>query len=246
NYDQNMSGFIAGMDRTGELNNGDLMIGALGGYITSNTDFKKTDTKTSISGGTAGIYATYLNGGLFVDGVFKADFVDVNHNTGFGTADSRGKTSAITMGGILDTGYRFQGENYAYVEPLATIAYSSTDVDDMKLLGNTVSFADGDNLLGRLGLRAGTSVATGNGSYVEPFVVANVWNQFDGDNAATLSSAGAGDVKVKDDTSGASYQVGGGIELRNTNGFSAFLKGHYQWGNGLEGGSGRGGVRVNW
>ena len=248
NYDQNIYGFLAGVDRSISAGaNGEVVLGLLGGYLGSDMDFKSTSSQTNMSGGTAGAYATYLNGGLFVDSLFKADFVNVDHSTNYGGPHSKASTDAVTLGGVVDTGYRVQpaGQN-AYVEPLATLAYSSSNLDNMKLLGNTVAFGDGNNFIGRLGLRIGTTFAAGNGTFIEPFFTASIWNQFDGDNSAKLSSPGASAVKVTDDTGGVSYQVGGGFEVRALNGWSAFAKGDYQWGDGAEGGSGHGGIRLNW
>jgi outer membrane autotransporter protein len=141
------------------------MAGVMGGYLTSNVDFKHSATGADFESGMIGGYLTYLRGGWFVDGKVVANLGDVDYSGGHAVRDNANVTS---IGGVLDTGYR---RNYGttFIEPGATLAYVNTDIDDLSIYGTSVNFSSGESLRGRLGLRVGTTIQNEKAKY-EPFV----------------------------------------------------------------------------
>ena len=104
----NVEDFQSGIDfgKRDLLSEGDILVfGLLGGWEHADVDFNTLNRQFNMSGVQAGAYATYLKGGLFVDTLFKADFL--NHEqkvTGF--PDSLDATS---FGVRTDAGYHFGG-----------------------------------------------------------------------------------------------------------------------------------------
>ena len=113
------------------------MFGILGGFIASGLDYDKLSAKFDYRGGEVGGYATYLNGGLFVDTLLKADFVEFDPN---GTVGFPGSLNSTAWGVRTDAGYRFGSfQRGFFFEPLATIAFNWVDIDDFAAGGTKVT-----------------------------------------------------------------------------------------------------------
>ncbi|WP_424956541.1 autotransporter domain-containing protein [Hyphomicrobium sp. 1Nfss2.1] len=240
-------GIVGGYDFGHETANGAWMIGAMGGYVASSLDFDGSTTDVDYRTGLVGAYATWIEGGLFIDGKVMANIGKYEYsnytNTGLSTQD---KQDVLSVGGVIDTGYRM---NYAggFIEPGATVSYVNAELDNATIYGTTVNFEDGNSLRGRLGLRVGTSFVSG-GHKVEPFIGASAWHEFEADNKATLSSGGY-DLTAADDAGGTFGEVTGGLNVFSlgADGVSGFVKGNAQFGeDNLRGYAGSAGLRVNW
>lgn len=247
NSRQDGYGIVGGYDVGHETSSGAWMIGAMGGYVASNLDFDNSTTDVDYRTGLVGAYATWIEGGWFVDGkvlanIGKYEYANATNN-GLSTHD---KQNVLSVGGVVDTGYRM---TYAsgFIEPGATLAYVNSDLDDATIYGTAVHFEDGSSLRGRLGVRVGTTYVSG-GHKLEPFIGASAWHEFDADNKISLSSGGY-DLTANDDASGTFGEVTGGLNIFSlgSDGISGFVKGNAQFGeDNLRGYSGNAGVRVNW
>ena len=220
-----------------------LVFGILGGVVGASLDYDPLARQFDFTGGEIGAYATYLNGGLFVDTLVKVDFLEIETQTlGFpNTID------ATTWGVRTDAGYRFGGfGGGAYIEPLATIAVAWSDLDGFTNGGNKVSFDDEANVRGRVGLRVGTSNQMWSGVTMEPFVIGSLWGTLSGDNTATLVSSGKS-FSFTDEPPDAWGQISTGINFFNPSAnTSVFAKFDVNFGDDLTGVAGRAGMRVKW
>ena len=96
-------------------------------------------------GGTVGASVTYLRDGFFVDGLAKADILNLQLNTllgGLNGATSGPSVGLNTVGGIGELGYRF-GFGSAFFEPIGTLIYSQTHIDGINALsqwGTNIDF----------------------------------------------------------------------------------------------------------
>jgi outer membrane autotransporter protein len=246
NRDQRVGDVQAGIDfGTREvLGTGDAVIfGVLGGFVVSELDYDQLAQSFDLKGGQVGAYVTYLNGGLFVDTLFKADFVDLDPKNTVGFA---GSLDAQNFGVRVDSGYRFGGFGPGmFVEPLATIGVVDSEIDNFTQGGNRVSFDDGTSVRGRLGLRLGTNFKTAQMT-VEPFVIGSVWHEFEDENRAALMSSGTlfNLADRFEDTWG---EVSAGINLFNiSGGTSGFGKIDVAFGDDVDGIGGQIGVRYKW
>jgi outer membrane autotransporter protein len=225
---------------------GDILVfGALGGFVHGDLDYKNILRQFDLSGGQVGGYATYLNGGLFVDTLLNVHFLEIDAN---GTRGFPSSLDATTLGLRTDAGYRFGSfTGGAFIEPLATIAVTWADIDGFSLGGNTVSFDDDANVRGRLGLRAGTSMQAWTGVVMEPFVIASVWGNLGGDtNSATLISTGT-TFPLQDELDDVWGEVSAGVNFFNfATGTTVFGKVDVAFGDDLSGVGGKAGMRVAW
>jgi hypothetical protein len=207
--DQKIGGLVGGADVVISTDEGlNVLLGVTGSYLASSTDYR-SGSKTQIAGTGIGAYATVLKDGFFMDAIGRVQFLGINHTTAAPWSETV-NPDAKAYSVVLDAGYR--GELGAVtVEPMATLAYNRVIIDSFNLLGNTVSYADQDSLRGRLGVRV-SSNATGEGTVFKPFLEANVWSQFMGNNSATISG-GAVDLTLHDNTAGLSGEVKGGFDV---------------------------------
>jgi len=222
-----------------------LIFGVLGGAIFAELDYNALARRFEVDGGEVGAYATYLNGGLYVDNLLKVNFVEFDPSAGSGLP---GSLDSTTWGFRTDGGYRFgtvgQG---VFIEPQATIAVAWSEIDNFTLAGNRVSFSDETDVRGRLGLRAGISRTLSNGALVEPFVIGSVWGDFSDDNSAAVTSLGTPFGPFTDDGDDVWGVLSAGINgFAQSGRISGFGKVDVIVGDETDGVSAKGGVRYNW
>ena len=220
-----------------------LVFGVLGGFVHGNLDYDAIVRSFNFNGGQVGAYATYLNGGLFVDTLLNVHLYELSTATrGFPSS-----LNANTVGLRTDTGYRFGSfTGGAFVEPLATIEVMWADIDGFSLGGNTVSFNDEANVRGRLGLRAGTTMTAWEGTLMEPFVIGSLWSNLSDNNAATLVSNGT-TFRFNDELEDVWGEISAGVNFFNLSQTTAvFAKLDVTLGDDVSGVGGKAGMRVNW
>lgn len=247
-FRQRHVGIMAGVDGAldGASANEAWLFGLMGGYATSDLDFRESGTEASYRQASVGAYLTYLNGGFFSDLAVKGDFGKMKYSFDDGNFTDQADTKYRSLGVILDTGYRFENGNGWFLEPKATLAYVHTSFDAMDVLGTNVEIENAESLRGRLGARLGGSFVQG-GTIVEPYVELSAWHEFQGDNRAILTSNGY-NIPVNYDSGGVYGEGVVGASLLNAdNGWSVFSKGAVQFGEkGLQGYSGNIGLRKSW
>ena len=244
--DLSVMNFETGIDMGQEdvLASGDMLVfGLLGGAVLASLDYNNVARHFDIEGGEVGAYATYLRGGLFVDSLLKAHFLDIETATrGF-----PGSIDSTTWGIRTDAGYRFGSFSRGpFVEPLATIAFSQNELDDFTIDGNYVDFDNETNVRGRLGLRVGTSSEAWEGTLFEPFLIASLWGNLSGEHNVSLTSSGRTFefVDEPDDVWGV---LSGGVNFFNPGAQTAlFAKADVTVGEETDGISVKGGMRYNW
>ena len=220
-----------------------LVFGVLGGFVHGNLDYDAIVRSFNFNGGQVGAYATYLNGGLFVDTLLNVHLYELSTATrGFPSS-----LNANTVGLRTDTGYRFGSfTGGAFLEPLATIEVMWADIDGFSLGGNTVSFNDEANVRGRLGLRAGTTMNAWEGTLMEPFVIGSLWSNLSDNNAATLVSNGT-TFRFNDELEDVWGEISAGVNFFNLSQTTAvFAKLDVTLGDDVSGVGGKAGMRVNW
>jgi autotransporter-like protein/autochaperone domain-containing protein len=220
-----------------------LVFGLLGGFVHGDLDYDALVRNFDFDGGQVGAYATYLNGGLFVDTLLNAHLYSLETETlGFPSS-----LDANTIGLRTDTGYRFGSfSGGPFIEPLATLEVMWADIDGFSLGGNTVTFDDDANVRGRLGLRAGTTMQAWEGTLMEPFVIGSLWGNLTDDNQATLVSTGR-TFRFEDQLEDVWGEVSAGVNFFNFSQTTAvFAKVDVSFGDDLTGVGGKAGMRVNW
>jgi hypothetical protein len=199
-YRQTTEGVLAGVDfGRAELTSpfDSIVFSVMGGYITSflNFDSPNTlvapDTTTSFkyTGGTVGGSVTYMYGGFFIDALIKGDFLNMDIAgipgafCAVGAFECSQGVNVRTWGTVDNIGYRFQLGRY-FIEPLATLMWTRTRIDNLFLPGagvvaqwNTASRVD----LGG-GARVGGIMMDNRTNYVEVSFTGRVWDRVSSDN----------------------------------------------------------------
>jgi outer membrane autotransporter protein len=244
-YNQDVYGVLGGADfgREAVLSPGDVAVfGIMGGYVTSDLDFKAFPAKFRYEGGTVGFSSTYIRGGFFIDSLTKADFLDIDLS--FPGADSV-STSALTFGSMTNVGYRFDGA-LGFIEPLATFAYARTSFDQFGFGGVTVAIPDAESIRGGLGLRVGTAFLDTASYRVEGSVLGRVWHEFSADNVATLVTPGLPFTSA-DSFNGTFGEVKGGVDLFSKgSGLSGFVNTGVKFNEDATTITAKGGIRFQW
>jgi outer membrane autotransporter protein len=242
---QRTGAFLGGVDMGVEgVAGGDLLFGVMGGYVTSKLDFDATDDSWQYKGGTVGAYATYLSGGFYLDGLVKADFLDVDINDSQGAIGDSANTNATNIGVRLDTGYRVS-MGWGFIEPQASLEWVHTNMDSVSLFGGNIDFENGSSGRGRIGVRVGTDMQM-NGMTVSPDLTLSVWNHFGSDNAVNIDFPGSAFSATDSAGNGTFGEVAVGVNVASANNWSGVVRGSVRFGDDYSAGSVSASLRYGW
>jgi hypothetical protein len=230
------------------------VVGVQGGYVDANERFRQGGTRLNLTGGVVGVYATYIQGGLFVDGIINGNILTGNWNLpGLGsnavipgitpwTANSH----VNTWGGQLEAGYSIPIGASSFVEPLGSIAYGRTTTGSLALPGGAVqAVADSDSLRGSLGGRIGTT-ASFQYYKVKVALEGRVWDEFDGKTNTALLNTGSIFYNAND-INGVYGEIKGEANLFAVgNNLSAFVNSGIKWKSRYQDTSVTLGLRYQW
>jgi len=210
----------------------------------SNVDFSAVPTSAEYQGVMLGLYATYLTKeGFFLDGQFKANLMDVDMvipTLGFVQSD----INVENYGFSLDAGYRVGG--HLFVEPLATLMYVDTQIDDLAIAGSTVTFDGGSSFRGSLGLRMGGKTNEVDSQFIELSVISRVWDEFSNDNDVTITTGGSS-LTLSEKELEMFGEVGGSLNVIDlATGWSGFLNGGLKFNDAYSSANVTGGIRFQW
>jgi autotransporter-associated beta strand protein len=248
-YDLNTGGFFGGLDltRSGLLGKDDTLVAGIGGgYVTSQQRFKGSATEADYSGGAFDLSATWLDRGFFVDAAFKADLLGLTLAAPAvaPVGASNLTTHADSYGVIADAGYRW-GAGRVFVEPIATLAYVTSNLGSGSLAGDQVGFGNNDIFRGRLGLSAGTTLWSTDDYQLTGSLNGSWWAKLSGGSSATIDSGPGAPLLTLSDQQVSDYGEFGvtlnAVGLKH--GWSGFVSGSYRFASGYNGAELRGGLR---
>lgn len=198
-----------------------LRAGVFGGYVGSNLDFDSYGAAADYSGGVIGAYAAFTSGGFYADAEVKADLLNVTYTAPISPGFE--VSGASTSVGILaNTGYRMELGDSAFFEPIASVAFVSTQLDGFDAGGASVEFSNGTSLQGGIGARAGVTLGTPGDTTTEVSVMGKIWNEFEDANQITISD-GINSTTFSDGISGVFGELSGTATVYSADrSFSAF------------------------
>lgn len=218
---------------------GGLTYGLTGGYLASGLRFTGTEDRTDYDAFNLGAYAQGQWGNYFVNALAKYDMFGarIDSVTGGFTEKLDGKAYGLQ----LEAGARFGTANL-FFEPVASLAYSRTDLDTLAALGATVDFANADSLRGKVGARVGgtATLPSGIATY---YLGAHLVNEFQGEGGARLDTGSLTSSLVNDPV-GPYGQLQLGATLTAGNGLTSFVEGTASAGSGYQNYGGRLGLRL--
>jgi trimeric autotransporter adhesin len=236
-YDQDFYGFQLGGDVQRSMGSATVVFGLTGGVSRSEQVFASGNS-IDLEGGNIGVYAGMSAGGFFLNALAKADRFKA---TVFSeTAFFRDEFDGTSYGAKGEVGYHLNVGNF-FIEPVATLAYVDSDLDDLAVPGGVFTFDDGKSLRGEAGVRMGGDFGFGS-SRIQPFVGVFAVEEFEGENTALFTSGGTafGLQDLETDTYG---KVSLGMNLLGQNGVNLFVRGDAAFSGEATGGSVRIGAR---
>jgi outer membrane autotransporter protein len=223
------------------------------------TPFDSTSQSPFVGG-----YVAATKGNFFFDALIRYDNHDLSLNSpGASVFDQ--KLDAHGFSASTSAGYNYNvPDSKWFIEPSAGLIWSRTTVGTFNAgnagfgpgvqgFSGTVKIDDIDSLIGRLGLRFGTTVESGNIVY-QPFAAVSIWHDFGTqitgnyqscrDCLFVNSSPAAATASLTSTNVGTfgQYSLGVSGQIPNT-GWLGFLRLDYRNGDRLESWSGTGGIR---
>ncbi|HTX51516.1 MAG TPA: autotransporter outer membrane beta-barrel domain-containing protein, partial [Caulobacteraceae bacterium] len=194
-----------------------------------------------------GGYATYLSGGLFVDGVINANFLNLSDDLPeLGAPPVTAGTHGTSWGGQVEAGYQMPIGASAFWEPVGSLSYVDTTFGSLLVPGGLDQMGGDTSFRGSLGARIGL---TQDFQYykVKFALTGRIWDEFENNPSSTLIVAGGPDFLNNDDLKGVFGEVSGQANLfTTTSGLSAFLTGGIKFKTDYEEGTVTIGARYQW
>ncbi|GJD45617.1 hypothetical protein AFCDBAGC_3491 [Methylobacterium cerastii] len=232
-----------------------LHMGVTGGEIYANgRELLSSQATGAFSVPFVGAYAAVTSGAFTSDIAYRHDFYNARINdTASGVMQQRLSIGSDTVAG--SAGYRidlpglFGGDRAYFLEPSGSMSYTQTRIGVLGVTGGALSFQPIDSILGRFGVRAGTTFVAGETLAVQPFVTLSVWNEFAGNaasrfTAASIATDASNFVPILTNRVGTFGQVGLGItgQILGTD-LLGYVRGDLRFGDRIDGYSINGGVR---
>lgn len=218
-----------------------LLLGAFASIADGRAEVRDSATEMDLQGYGGGLYATYLNGGLYIDALFKAEHYDLDYS--IPAIDVTATQGALALGGSLEVGWRFDLAEGFWLEPQAQVTYLDMNLEDLPDLDGTtdVVFQDTQSLQGRVGLRLGGEILAG-GATVRPYAEVSGRREFLGESKALIGETG-----FTTDLGGNALELGLGVSVVDATGrISLFLDGDYVTGTAGQSVQVQGGLRIAW
>jgi opacity protein-like surface antigen len=145
-----------------------------------------------------GLYGVATHGGFFADGMARLNYYSADLNSPLANLNQQ-KVDAhgASVGGNI--GYHWPiPQSNVFLEPSLGLTWSQTSIGALQTAGipfpgfgftlpGTTRISDITSVLGRAGIRVGTTVGVGDLVF-QPFAAVNVWHDFDGGWTATWST----------------------------------------------------------
>ena len=240
-YRQDYFGGQAGFDFLQSSGNSALTAGVTGGFTSSHQNFSGSAMRAVFKVWNAGAYAAVKAGPFFINGLAKYDHYWIGMDD---AAIGLGKhINGQSYGATGELGLRLEGGGSFWFEPLVTIAYARTKLDDFTTLASTFDYRNEDGLRGKAGGRFGTALPM-LGSTVNLYVGGNAVKEFRARDRVGFTNNGTSLLFGADRIP--FYGEGFGGMTIGAGPVSGFFEGFGNYGKvrSLRGGGGRAGLRL--
>ncbi|MDH0302808.1 MULTISPECIES: autotransporter outer membrane beta-barrel domain-containing protein [unclassified Pseudomonas] len=230
-YQQTQQGFSFGIDTPLPAQNGQWLIGIMGGYSDSQLNMR-LGSNGRIDSYYLGVYSTWLTqDGYYLDAVLKANRfankADVRMNDG---EKAKGDYDNYGIGGSVEAGRHIQLKDGWFIEPYAQVAALWVDGEHYGLdNGMQASSNKADSLLGKVGTYVGRTFELRAGGFVQPYVKVAAVREFARNNDVKVNS-----TTFHDDLSGGRGELGAGIALQMTEALQVHADFDYSNGKNIE------------
>ena len=169
--------------------------GLTGGYASTKLNSRTSADDIRLKSYNIGAYAGFTGGLMFGSLLAKYD----NHKVEFDAATTgfEEKSDGSTWGIEGEIGAQL-GDDIYFIEPVASLAWTRTDLDDVDALGQRLDFDTANGVRGKIGANFGGRGDLGGGNSFTFFASAKAVSDFGGKNRLTLVSGGQSeDIRSK-------------------------------------------------
>jgi outer membrane autotransporter protein len=207
-YSQTQSGVSLGVDTPVPIQDGQWLVGVMGGYSTSDLNLR-LGADGQVNSYYLGLYSTWLStSGYYVDAVLKANRfhneADVIMADG---VKAKGDYDNYGVGGSVEVGKHIQFSGDWFVEPYVQVASLWVDGENYGLDNGLQARSNhADSLVGKVGTYVGRTLALNRGGFVQPYVRVAAAQEFARSNRVKVNS-----TTFNDDLSGSRGEIGAGV-----------------------------------
>jgi hypothetical protein len=231
------------------------VVGLTAGYAHAGLDFDASPNAMRLDGWTGGGYASFISGGWYVDATVTGNKLELEGDVpglNLFPSSTMVDTALMSVGGQVETGWRFNVMEAAFVEPLAGVSHVRTRFDDLSIAADdplrpplVLEFDDPTSLRGNVGARFGLDQDYGV-ARVQYSLLARFWNEFEDESRVVAYNTGA-DATMIDEFTGQYSEFGVGASLWALDGVvSGFVNVGGKFGDDYTSQTLAAGVRVNW
>jgi outer membrane autotransporter protein len=241
----NFSGFQGGVD-TGVLNlNGsglNMHFGVTAGQVVARAQELQTVGLTDYTVPFVGLYGAMTYDNFFADLQVRRDFLDMRVTNPFaGLLSRQVEGDGTNVSG--SAGYHLALNGF-FIEPQVGFSATRTNIDVLPVTGGSLAFDTIHSLIGRAGVRIGTSL-TANNMLWQPFVTANLLHEFESDASANYVDVRGIPVPLATTRIGTFGQLGLGLTIAiPESGIVGFVRGDFRFGENVSASAVVGGVRA--
>jgi autotransporter family porin len=134
-----------------------------------------------------GYWTHFGQSGWYTDAVLQGTYYDATSTADRDVPDMT--THGNGFAASLEAGKPFRFGHGYFIEPQAQLTYQTIDFADTNDTRANVSFSDVDSLTGRIGARLGHDWTLSRERQMTVWVRPNLWHEFRGDTATTVSAA---------------------------------------------------------
>lgn len=239
-----------------------IHLGTTAGYLSTRSSDNFAGTRTNFDVPFWGTYLVATYGRFFADVLVRQEYYNIDFSApGYGYNNQPIGARGVSV--TASAGYNFALANNWFIEPSAGFVWSKTKVDNFNSVGTpgilvsgTNSINDIESQIGRLSVRVGTTVTSGNMIF-QPFATASVFHEFAGTVNSSFSTfpnslffnPPVGPPASFTQTSSTSrvgtygqYSLGVAGQLANT-GWLGYVRVDYRNGDNIDGWTGNAGIR---
>jgi len=209
-YEQRQNGLSFGADAPVPVNNGQLLVGVLGGFSKSDLDLSH-GTSGTVDSYYVGAYGTWLSEeGYYVDGVLKLNtFRNESKVAMSDHTKAKGDYNNTGIGGSLEVGKHIKLVDNYFVEPFVQMAAVRVQGDHYRLdNGLEAKNNHAQSVLGKVGTSVGRNIALKDGGVLQPYLRAAVAHEFARSNEVKVN-----DTRFNNDLFGSRAELGAGVSV---------------------------------
>jgi outer membrane autotransporter protein len=240
-FDQDYFGGQAGFDFGGGIGaDGNFAFGVTGGYVNSSVGYAGVADRLSFDAFNGGVYAMANSGIIFLNVLGKYDYYLARSESQVSQYNE--KFRGDSYGAQGEIGLRLGGDNF-FIEPVATVAWVRTNLNDLTVGNSAIEFRGDDGLRGKAGARIGARLGEMGGNAIMAYAGGNFVREFKAEDTIDFTNSGQ-TINAFNRPRGDYGEGVVGLNIGASNMASGFIEANGAKGDQFEAFGARGGLRI--